>query len=99
MDYHALSGKEVVEKFNSSVRGLNNEEVNLRLKKYGKNQLKRVRHFNALKIFLIQFKSFLIIMVPIFLGRLSLDQILFVLLNFKPVVMTAITFPLLLVMR
>ena len=71
MDWHALSKKEVIEEFDSSENGLNSEEVSNRLKKYGPNKLKRVRHFNALKIFLDQFKSFLILIL-IFAVVLSL---------------------------
>ncbi len=71
MDYHTLSTKDIIEKFNSSKRGLDNEEVNLRLRKYGENKLVRIRHFNALKIFLSQFKSFLIIIL-IFAAVLSI---------------------------
>jgi len=71
MDYHALSRKEVIEKLDSSVRGLDNKEAGLRVKKYGENKLRRVRHFDALKIFLSQFKSFLILIL-IFAAILSI---------------------------
>jgi len=71
MDYHALDEKEVLKKLNSSEKGLNLNEVNLRLKKYGRNKLKKTRKFNALKIFISQFKSFLILIL-IFAAILSI---------------------------
>jgi P-type Ca2+ transporter type 2C len=70
VNYHALSGKEVVEKLDSNVDGLSSGEVNKRLNKYGKNVLKRRGHFNFLKVFLNQFKSFLILIL-IFAGIVS----------------------------
>jgi len=70
MDYHSLEIKEVFEKLGSSEKGLSSQEAEKRLQKYGENKLKKTRHFNALKVFLSQFKSFLII-VLIFAAILS----------------------------
>ena len=63
MDYHALDVKEVFEKLNSNERGLDSQEAEKRLQKYGENKLKKTKHFNAIKVFLNQFKSFLIIVL------------------------------------
>ncbi len=63
MDYCSLSAKEVLEKVDSRIEGLTQKEASERLLIYGKNKLKKTRHFNALKVFLEQFKSFLIIIL------------------------------------
>ena len=65
MDWHALSEKEVVEKLNSRQDGLKSLEISQRLAQFGENKLKRTRHFDAVKVFLNQFKSFLIIILII----------------------------------
>ncbi len=70
MDWHTLPKKEVIEKTHSSLDGLTQGQVSARLKQFGLNRLKKTRHFNALKIFLSQFKSFLIIIL-IFAAILS----------------------------
>ncbi len=70
MDWHALSAKEVIEKLSSSEQGLNKQQVEERLKQYGENKLIKIRKFNALKIFINQFKSFFIIIL-IFAAILS----------------------------
>tara|TARA_Y100000310_G_scaffold288212_1_gene313654 strand:+ start:154 stop:2736 length:2583 start_codon:yes stop_codon:yes gene_type:complete len=71
MNYHTFSRKEVIEELDSSIEGLSKGEVSNRLKKYGFNKLKKVKRFNALKVFLEQFKSFLIIIL-IFAAILSI---------------------------
>ena len=58
-----MSVKEVMEKVGSNERGLNQKDVSNRLNVYGRNQLKKTRHFDAIKVFLEQFKSFLIIIL------------------------------------
>ena len=65
-----MSSKEVVGKLDSRVNGLNQKEIRERLKVFGSNKLKKTRHFDALKVFLEQFKSFLIIIL-IFAALLS----------------------------
>lgn len=70
MDWHTLSKEEVITKTHSSLNGLTQEQVRARLKQFGLNKLRKTRHFNALKIFLSQFKSFLIIIL-IFAAILS----------------------------
>lgn len=71
MDWHTLSAKELIEKLDSSEQGLNKEQVEERLKQYGENKLIKIRKFNALKIFINQFKSFFIIIL-IFAAILSI---------------------------
>jgi Ca2+-transporting ATPase len=71
MDYHALSRKEVLEEFGSNEKGLGKEEIAKKLAKYGENKLIKTRHFNALKVFFNQFKSFLILIL-IFAAVLSI---------------------------
>ena len=70
MDWHTLSKEEVITKTHSSLNGLTQEQARARLKQFGLNKLRKTRHFNALKIFLSQFKSFLIIIL-IFAAILS----------------------------
>jgi len=71
MDYHLLSVKEVVEKLDSNVeKGLDSRQVSERLKEFGENRIRKKRKFDAVKVFLSQFKSFLIIIL-IFAAVLS----------------------------
>jgi len=66
--YHSITSKEVIEKFNSSINGLTNNQIQERLAKYGQNKLIKTKHFDALKVFFEQFKSFLIIILLIAAG-------------------------------
>jgi len=70
MDYHLLKSKEVIEKLGSSEDGLSRSEVSDRLKKHGQNRLRKKKGFDAVKVFIDQFKSFLIIIL-IFAAVLS----------------------------
>ena len=70
MDWYILSKEEVVAKIHSSLNGLNQEQARARLKQFGLNRLKKTRHFNALKVFLSQFRSFFLIIL-IFAAILS----------------------------
>ncbi len=60
MEYYNKNIKEVMEEFNSSESGLASDKIKRKLKKYGFNELKKKKKINALKIFLRQFKSFII---------------------------------------
>lgn len=62
-DWHALPEKEVLIKLKTDNHGLDSKKSTSRLDKYGLNRLKKTRKFHALKIFLDQFKSFLIIVL------------------------------------
>ena len=71
MEWHSLSTEDSLKKLNSGPDGLNDTEVSERLKEYGPNKLIKTSKFNAIKVFLSQFKSFLIIIL-IFAAALSL---------------------------
>ena len=58
---HAIGFEEVVEKMNTSIEsGLTEKETQIRLEKYGRNELVKEKGKTALQIFLGQFKDFLI---------------------------------------
>jgi len=65
MDWHLLSEKEVMEELGSNEKGLDKNNVIERLVKYGENRIIKKKNFNSLKLFLNQFKSFLIIVLII----------------------------------
>ncbi len=80
MDWHALSAKEVFEKVGSSEKGLAINNAEERLKKFGENKLQSTSSFNAMRVFLAQFQSFLIILLIIaaviaFFMKSTLDAI------------------------
>jgi len=60
MHFHALKKEEIFQELNASEKGLTQAQADARLKKYGKNQLKKVYTLEPLKILLSQFQSFLI---------------------------------------
>ena len=58
---HAIGFEEVVEKMNTSIEiGLTEKETQVRLEKYGRNELVKEKGKTALQIFIGQFKDFLI---------------------------------------
>jgi len=59
-NWHSLSKKEVLDELKSSEKGLKEEEVKLRLEKYGLNRLKEIHKIRPFIIFLRQFRSILI---------------------------------------
>jgi Ca2+-transporting ATPase len=63
--YHSLSREDSLKQLKTTSQGLNRTEADHRLKIYGKNQIKEVRKFNALKILVNQIFSFLIIILII----------------------------------
>ncbi len=63
MHYYNLETKEVVKSLNSNLSGLKEETIKQRLKKYGHNKIKKTRKISGLKIFLNQFKDFLILIL------------------------------------
>jgi len=63
MEWYAIKEDEVLKQLKSNKEGLSEEEVAKRLKIYGRNELKKVRRLNSLKILLSQFTSFLIIIL------------------------------------
>ena len=79
--WHALSGKEVLEKLGSGLeKGLANDEVAKRLEKFGLNQLKEGKKTSFLQMIIEQLSSFVVIMlivasiISIFLGE-TIDAI------------------------
>ncbi|MFH1209289.1 MAG: calcium-translocating P-type ATPase, PMCA-type [archaeon] len=60
MNYHSLKIDHLFRELNSSKQGLTEQEANLRLEKYGLNEIKEEKKFLALKIFFKQFDSFLV---------------------------------------
>ncbi len=63
MDYHTLPVSEIYRELSTSERGISEKEVSARLKKFGPNKLKEIKKRTALKIFLEQFKSFLVLLL------------------------------------
>ncbi|HLC63114.1 MAG TPA: cation-translocating P-type ATPase [Candidatus Nanoarchaeia archaeon] len=60
MAVYNLPPNQVLEQVHSSINGLSSEEAGKRLIVYGKNVLERTNKFNWIKIFLRQFKSFIV---------------------------------------
>ena len=73
--YYDEAAEAVLKTLNTSETGLSSEEASIRLLKYGKNELKEEEKISVVKLFLSQFKSFLIIillaaaLVSAFLGE------------------------------
>jgi len=65
MDFHAIKEGELLKQLKTEKQGLTDEEAAKRLKKYGLNELRKIRRLNAFKIFIRQFTSFLIIILII----------------------------------
>ncbi len=76
MDWYKLGADQTIKELNSGKQGLSEKEVKQRLEKYGKNKLEEKKRISPLKIFLNQFKSFLVIILIVaaaisgFLGEL-----------------------------
>ena len=62
-EYCSLSGKEVFAALATDERGLSEEEAAARLKKFGKNELRRKNKRGPLRLFLAQFKDFMTILL------------------------------------
>ena len=60
MQYYRVGVKKVLEHLKSKPEGLSSREAEKRLEKHGENRLKTEKKINPLKIFLNQFKSFII---------------------------------------
>jgi len=64
--YHSKTIDETVTNLDSSIeKGLTTSQVNERLIKYGKNEIKEEIHTTALQIFINQFKSFIVMILII----------------------------------
>jgi P-type Ca2+ transporter type 2C len=60
MDYFAKTKEEIFKELKTSDRGLSQEEIIKRRKRYGKNDIKKKKRLRNIKILLQQFNSFLI---------------------------------------
>lgn len=61
--WHALGKKEVLRRLKTSEDGLSDREAALRLKEYGKNEIRQISRARPLFIFLEQFKSVFIVIL------------------------------------
>jgi len=73
MHYYNLEIKEVVKSLNSSLSGLKEKNIKKRLKKYGHNKIRKTRKISGLRIFINQFKDFLIL---ILIGALVISSLI-----------------------
>lgn len=78
---HETSLTSLYKQFNSSEKGLTQEQAKLALTKYGKNKIKKKKKLEPIKIFLSQFNSFLIYILILaalisFLIKHNLDAII-----------------------
>ena len=71
MEDYKKGTDEILKEYNTSLNGLNNNDVKLLFRKYGKNELKEKGKKTKLQIFLSQFKNMMIILLLI-VGVLSL---------------------------
>ena len=63
MEFYNINLKEVFHKLKSSDEGLTQEEAQIRLEKFGHNELKSKKKISPLKIFFSQFKEFIILIL------------------------------------
>ncbi|MFC1711369.1 cation-translocating P-type ATPase [Patescibacteria group bacterium] len=62
-NWHCLTIKQIKTKLNTNFKGLNDQQAKKRLSEYGPNKLKEEAKDSPLKVFLSQFKDFLIIIL------------------------------------
>lgn len=70
--WHAMREEEALRSLKSDPIGLTKEEVELRLQKFGYNELEKPKHVSPLQIFLSQFKN---IFVTMLLGAIMISAI------------------------
>jgi len=61
--WHAMEAEEALSDLQSNPKGLNEEEIQLRLSKFGYNELRKRKRTSLLQIFLAQFKNIFVIML------------------------------------
>jgi len=61
--WHAKDAQEVLQSLETSLNGLTDEEAKARLERVGPNELRKGRRISPLKIFVSQFKEFLVIIL------------------------------------
>jgi Ca2+-transporting ATPase len=68
MTWHSMEAEAVLAQLDTSPSGLTEEEVRKRLEQYGPNELTEGQRVSPLKIFLDQFKSFIIVILLVAVG-------------------------------
>ncbi len=63
MDWHRKETREVIERLNSSLQGLSNEEARKRVAEYGPNELREKKKKSPVMLFLDQFRDFMILVL------------------------------------
>lgn len=63
--HHTQTQDELFKEFDTQAEGLSTQEVKIRLEKYGLNELKKTKSFQAIKAFMAQFQSSLVIILII----------------------------------
>ncbi|RLE44768.1 ATPase [Candidatus Woesearchaeota archaeon] len=77
VEYYKKTPKEVLKELGSSKRGLSEAEAKQRLKRYGLNEIKEEERISPLKIFISQFRSFMVgILIIAILISLAIGHIL-----------------------
>ena len=61
--WHAMNAREVMQSLGTGLDGLTDKEARIRLEKLGPNELRKGRRISPLKIFVGQFKEFLVIIL------------------------------------
>jgi Ca2+-transporting ATPase len=61
--WHSLDKKEILSELRTAETGISASEAGLRLKKYGKNEIRQVAKISPIKIFFYQFKSIFILIL------------------------------------
>jgi len=90
MEWHAIKKEEVIKHLRSSEQGLSQREAELRLKEFGKNELKEIYKVSALKIFFQQFNNFLIyILIAAIIVSLAINHYIDASVIFAIVIMNA----------
>ncbi len=91
MEYYQLNKKEVLKELSSSEDGLTSLEAKTRLKKYGFNEIKEEKKITPLKIFLLQFKSFIVyILIAAFIISLLVQEFIDATFIFVIIILNAI---------
>ncbi len=63
MEWHAIAVKEILEKFNTSSKGLSDSEAKIRIEKYGRNSVAIEKKISPIDIFVNQFKNTLVLLL------------------------------------
>ena len=61
--WHAMNTQEVLQSLETGLNGLTEDEARIRLERVGPNELRKARRISPLKIFVRQFKEFLVIIL------------------------------------